>query len=133
MRDTNTLEKSRTWRARAEECRELANRLSGDVPREKMRQVAVDYERMAEEAERKLGLVNGRWLHSACPAGERGLLGMKKRKDHLPEWRVTMIRAKGQALGRVRARTADEAIETAIREFGIDKAHQNRLIATRAG
>jgi hypothetical protein len=63
MRDTNTLEKSRTWRARAEECRELANRLSGDVPREKMRQVAVDYERMAEEAERKLGLINGRWLH----------------------------------------------------------------------
>jgi len=34
-------------------------------------------------------------------------------------------------LGRVQARTAEEAIETAIREFRIDKAHQTRLIATR--
>jgi len=41
-----------------------------------------------------------------------------------------MIRAKGQALGRVPPRTADEAIEAAIREFAIDEAHQNRLIAT---
>ena len=63
MRDTNTLDKTRTRRARAEECRELANRLSADIPRAKMQQVAVDYERMAMEAERTLGLVNGSWLH----------------------------------------------------------------------
>ena len=63
MRDTNTLEKTRTWRARAEECRELANRLGADIARAKMLQVAGDYERMSQEAERELGLVNGRWLH----------------------------------------------------------------------
>ena len=56
---------------------------------------------------------------------------MKNAKNDLPEWRITMIRAKLQDLGRVRAHTADEAIETAILEFRIDKAHQTRLIATR--
>ena len=52
-------------------------------------------------------------------------LGMKNPKHDLPEWRITMIRAKGQALGCVRAHTADEAIEAALREFAIDEAHQN--------
>jgi hypothetical protein len=56
---------------------------------------------------------------------------MAKAPKDLPEWRITMIRAKLQDLGRVRAHTADEAIEAAIREFRIDKAHQTRLIATR--
>jgi hypothetical protein len=62
---------------------------------------------------------------------------MKKPEDDLPEWRIALKRADGQggapvlALGRIRARTADEAINTAIREFGIDEARRSRLIATR--
>jgi hypothetical protein len=69
---------------------------------------------------------------------------MTKPMDTVYQWRITLKLVNGQAgaasitgarrtmvLGRVRARTAEEAIEAAIREFGIDNAHQNRLIATR--
>jgi hypothetical protein len=69
---------------------------------------------------------------------------MKKPMDTVYEWRITLKLVNGQAgapsmtgarrtmvLGRVRARTAEEAINTAVREFGIDEAHRNRLIATR--
>jgi len=69
---------------------------------------------------------------------------MKKPMDTVYEWRITLKLADGQAgaasitgarrtrvFGRVRARTPEEAINTAVREFGIDEAHRNRLIATR--
>ena len=71
-------------------------------------------------------------------------LAMEKPTDGLLEWRIALRRANGQdgpasirgggralALGRVRARTAEEAINAAIREFGIDEARRSRLIATR--
>lgn len=45
------------------------------------------------------------------------------------EWRITLIRAKGQYLGRVEAPDAESAIEAAIKEFEIDEAHRSRLIA----
>jgi hypothetical protein len=64
---------------------------------------------------------------------------MKKPKDDTYEWRITLKGSNGQVviggrslvLRRVRARTAEEAINTAIREFGIDDARRDRLIATR--
>ncbi len=43
----------------------------------------------------------------------------------LREWRITLIRAKGQYLGRVEA----PAIKAAIEHFDIDEAHRSRLIA----
>lgn len=39
------------YRERAEECRTIAEMMHGDDPREKMRRVAADYERMAEAAD----------------------------------------------------------------------------------
>ena len=45
------------------------------------------------------------------------------------EWPITLIRAKGQYLGRVEAPDAESAIERAIAEFNIDEAHRSRLIA----
>lgn len=50
-------------------------------------------------------------------------------KKPLQMWRITLIRAKGQYLGRVEAPDAESAIERAIEEFGIDEAHRSRLIA----
>jgi hypothetical protein len=47
------------------------------------------------------------------------------KKPPLREWRITLIRAKGQYLGRVEASDA----EAAIAEFNIDEAHRSRLIA----
>jgi hypothetical protein len=47
----------------------------------------------------------------------------------LREWRITLIRAKGQYLGGVEAPDAEAAIERAIAEFNIDEAHRSRLIA----
>jgi hypothetical protein len=52
-------------------------------------------------------------------------------KQHL-SWRITLIRKKGERVGTVAAATADEAIQVAIREFGItDPERQRRLIAQR--
>jgi hypothetical protein len=51
------------------------------------------------------------------------------KKPPLREWRITLIRAKGQYLGRVEASDAEAAIERAIAEFNIDEAHRSRLIA----
>ena len=57
---------------------------------------------------------------------------MAKVAKELPEWRITEIRQRGYTLGQVHAATADEAIETAIREFSIVEPHrQRRLVATR--
>jgi hypothetical protein len=53
----------------------------------------------------------------------------KGAKKPLRAWRITLIRAKGQYLGRVEAPDAESAIERAITEFNIDEAHRSRLIA----
>jgi len=45
------------------------------------------------------------------------------------EWRITLVRAKGQYLGRVEAPDAESAIEGAVKEFNVDEAHRARLIA----
>jgi hypothetical protein len=50
-------------------------------------------------------------------------------KKPLREWRITLIRKKGQYLGRVEAPAAKCAIKQAIEEFEIDEAHRSRLIA----
>jgi hypothetical protein len=51
MRDTShTLHSSQYWFARAEECRALADTFHNETTREKMIQVAQDYERMAVQA-----------------------------------------------------------------------------------
>jgi hypothetical protein len=43
----------RAWRARAEECRAIADTFDNPETRAKMLAVAADYERMAENAERR--------------------------------------------------------------------------------
>jgi len=43
---------SRAWRARAEECRAIADTFENPETRAKMYEVAADYERMAERADR---------------------------------------------------------------------------------
>jgi hypothetical protein len=50
-------------------------------------------------------------------------------KKPLREWRITLIRKKGQYLGRVEAPDAESAIKRAIEEFGVDEAHRSRLVA----
>ncbi len=47
----------------------------------------------------------------------------------LREWRITLIRAKGQYLGRVEAPDEESAIKAAIEHFDIHEAHRDRLIA----
>ena len=56
----------RAWRARAEECRAIADTFENPETRAKMLAVAADYERMAENAERR--------EQAAAPegAGQRG-------------------------------------------------------------
>lgn len=54
---------------------------------------------------------------------------MKKPKP-LPAWRVTLIRKRGHSLGDIRAAGAEEAIQQAIKIFGIKDPHlQRRLVA----
>jgi hypothetical protein len=43
----------RAWRARAAECRAIADTFRNSETREKMYRVAADYERMAENADRR--------------------------------------------------------------------------------
>jgi hypothetical protein len=43
----------RAWRARAEECRAIADTFENTEMREKMYVIAADYERMAENADRR--------------------------------------------------------------------------------
>lgn len=45
------------------------------------------------------------------------------------EWRITLIRKKGQYLARVEAPDAESAIKRAVEEFQVDEAHRARLIA----
>ena len=42
----------------------------------------------------------------------------------LPEWRIVLIRKKAEYLDRVNARTADEAIKVAIKDFEITDAER---------
>jgi hypothetical protein len=57
--------------------------------------------------------------------------GAKKKKPG-PTWRITEIRKKGESLGTVEAANADEAIETAIKLFGItDPERRRRLVAQK--
>jgi hypothetical protein len=56
----------RAWRARAEECRAIADTFDNPETRAKMLAVAAGYERMAEHADRR---------EQAAAAGEAGQLG----------------------------------------------------------
>jgi len=51
---------------------------------------------------------------------------MAKAAKEIPEWRITEIRQRGRSLGRVRADTAEEAIKTAIEEFGVTEPHRQK-------
>jgi hypothetical protein len=53
----------------------------------------------------------------------------KANKKPLRQWRITLVRAKGQYLGRVEAPDAETAIARAIDEFHVDEAQRSRLIA----
>jgi hypothetical protein len=53
-----------------------------------------------------------------------------KSKGGLREWRITLVLAKGQYLGRVEAPDAETAIKVAIQQWGItDPQRQRRLVA----
>ena len=52
-----------------------------------------------------------------------------KPKPPLPRWRIVLIRKKGDTLGTVEARTADEAIKVAIERFGIKDPNQQKRLA----
>ena len=56
----------RAWRARAEECRAIADTFENRETRAKMLAVAADYERMAEDADRRAQAAAGEG------AGQRG-------------------------------------------------------------
>ena len=45
------------------------------------------------------------------------------------QWRITLVRAKGQYLGRVEAPDAETAIAEAIRIYSVPEAQRSRLIA----
>lgn len=54
----------------------------------------------------------------------------KGAKKSLREWRITLIRQKGEYIGMVDAPDAEAAIKIAIEEFGItDPQRQRRLVA----
>ena len=55
----------------------------------------------------------------------------KKSKTYV--WRITEIRKRGYYIGSVEATTADEAIKTAIEEFGLNPERAKRLVAQREG
>jgi hypothetical protein len=50
---------SKAWKARAEECRAIADTFENPETRAKMYLIADDYERMAERADRREGEVAG--------------------------------------------------------------------------
>jgi flagellar biosynthesis/type III secretory pathway ATPase len=55
---------------------------------------------------------------------------MKLNKSSLQRWRVTrIIGARGREVCELQAKTADEAIKRAIREYGIDDPHQRMRLA----
>jgi hypothetical protein len=64
---------ARAWRARAEECRAIADTFENPETRAKMLAVADDYERMAENAERReqdaAGERAGAWARGPTASG----------------------------------------------------------------
>jgi len=52
-----------------------------------------------------------------------------KSEGALREWRITLVRAKGQYLGRVEAPDEATAIAEAIRIYSVPEAKRSRLIA----
>jgi hypothetical protein len=50
----------KAWRARADECRAIADTFENHETRAKMYQLAADYERMAENADRRHGKADAR-------------------------------------------------------------------------
>jgi hypothetical protein len=55
-----------------------------------------------------------------------------KGKKPGPTWRITVLRKKGESLGTVEAANAEEAIEIAIKLFGIsDPERRRRLVAQK--
>jgi hypothetical protein len=50
-----------------------------------------------------------------------------KTKKPGPTWRITVLRKKGESLGTVEAANADEAIEMAIKLFGITDWSRKRF------
>ena len=49
----------------------------------------------------------------------------------MPRWSVDLIRKRAEHLGTVAADTEKEAIQAAIKEFGIETARQNRVVVTK--
>jgi hypothetical protein len=60
---------AKAWRARAEECRAIADSFDNPETRAKMYLVAEDYERMAERAERRARELAGEDAVQRPPAG----------------------------------------------------------------
>jgi hypothetical protein len=57
---------------------------------------------------------------------------MKRNSKSSPRWRVTQIvGARAREICDMEAKTAEEAIKRATREFGIDPERQKRLAAYR--
>jgi hypothetical protein len=57
---------------------------------------------------------------------------MARKIKNLPRWRVTRIAgARARELCELEAKTADEAVKRAIREYAIEPAAQKRLAAYR--
>ena len=52
-------------------------------------------------------------------------------KSELPKWRVTRIASKGQEIGLLQAKNAEEAKKRAIEEFNIEPRWQDRLFVYR--
>lgn len=72
------------------------------------------------------GLRTTRRLHCTARRGDHIVALMAKAAKEIPEWRITEIRQRGRSLGRVRADTAEEAIKTAIEEFGVTEPHRQK-------
>jgi hypothetical protein len=52
-----------------------------------------------------------------------------KTKPPLPRWRIVLIRKKGETLGTVEARTAEEAVAIAAEQFNVAPEQRKRLAA----
>ena len=49
----------------------------------------------------------------------------------MARWRVDMIRKRSEHLGTVVAKDEKEAIAVAIKQFGIEPAHQNKIVVQK--
>ena len=64
---------ARAWRARAAECRAIADTFGNSETREKMYRVAADYERMAENADRREREAAGELSRRRAGSGSDGV------------------------------------------------------------